>query len=302
MRVFFLSERPAALFLGGAYLGIADGFERSAELRLEDEHFVEFKPLGGFAPFAFRLDEDCLIHPPEFLRIYYTAHGVALYAHGYYYADPSLKVLKQTRIGGALLTLCLQGKLTLNFERDGELHLIPLSAELADADIFAAGENYLIKGSNAFALIGKDGALLGEHEGKVLRHSENSDEVEADIPLKDCLLHTARCVWRGRELTSYSLRAAREVSPSTLFLALLESVLIGADVAPFLSEELNEKADSLKSYLGNFVAVTTTNELGQAGLVYRRNERIFDVRYFQAEIEEGKIANLSPVKIPQPIS
>ena len=78
MRVYFLSEQPAALFIGGIYLGIIDGFERSLTLEPRDELFVEIKPIGGFAPFSFRLDEAFLLDPPAGVKLFYTEHGVAV--------------------------------------------------------------------------------------------------------------------------------------------------------------------------------------------------------------------------------
>ena len=50
MRVYFLSEKPCGLTVSGIYLGLIDGFERSAELSPADELF-----LGHICPSLFAL-------------------------------------------------------------------------------------------------------------------------------------------------------------------------------------------------------------------------------------------------------
>ena len=92
-----------------------------------------------------------------------------------------------------------------------------------------------------------------------------------------------------------SIRAAGEPTPATFALALFESALIGADARPFLSDALAEKTSSLKEYLGDFRSVVLTGSPEKVGLVYRRKERVFDVRYYEVELTGGKISNLRPV-------
>lgn len=292
MRVYFLSEQTAALFIGGIYLGLVDGFERSLTLEPKDGLFVEIKPIGGFAPLSFRLDEAFLLDPPAGVKLYYTANGVAVYAYDFFYADQSLKVLKQERLGGALLTLCMQGKLQLNLENETGFHIIQLPESFLTCEFSLRKDGYLLTGNNAFALLSKDGKISVLSEGRIIQSGET---LQAEVFFRDSAGHTAVCEWDEGKLISCTLRAQHAPDASTLALALFESVLIGADCTPLLSDDLAQKADDLKEFTGDFKHVILCREKNTAGLVYLRRERIYDLRYFRIETENGKISNVLPL-------
>ena len=79
--------------------------------------------------------------------------------------------------------------------------------------------------------------------------------------------------------------------------------MAGGDPAPYLTPALAGRKALLKEYLGDFCGVYLPKEIfylahGQinaAGLVYRRAENAFDVRFFEAETDGGKIGNIRPV-------
>lgn len=293
MRVYFLCEKLCGLWVGGAYLGLADGFERAAELSAEDGLLCELKPLGDYLPLRFCLDGRFLLSPPPQISLYFSGGDVAVYAHDFVRADPSLSVLWQQRVGSALLTLTMQGKLQLILQTRLNFSVIPLHDELADCRAEPCGENFLLRGEKRFALLSPEGKILAEGEGKVL---EAGETLQAEIPFHDSGGHTARCEWRGGELIGCTIRSAREPDGATLALALFESVLIGADCSPYLADALKQKAADLKEYLGGFRSVVLTDESDRVGLVYERAPRIYDVRYFRVDFEDGKISNIRPEK------
>ncbi len=292
MRVFFLAETPCGLSVGGEYLGIADGFERSAALDPEGL-WCKFEPCGDRLPISFLLDEDLLFAPPPQIEVYHTERGVALYARGFLPADQSLKVLRQERLGGALLTLMRQGRLQLALENETGAHLTELDEALCGSVFSARREGFLLRAENAFALLSRRGEILLFSEGKA---QETGDTLEAEVPLHDCLGRTALCKWRDGKLVERTLRGAEKAEGAVFPLAFFESVLIGADAAPYLSGSLAQKAGLLKEYLGDFCAVTPTETPEKVGLVYRRRERVYDVRYFLAVPDsDGKIQNIKPL-------
>ncbi len=294
MRVYFLAEKTCALTVGGAYLGLADGFERSAEIE-PSGICVEFSPLGDLLPVRFLFDEDLLLDPPPQIVLYYTDGAVAVYACGFLRADQSLKVLWQERIGRTRLTLTLQGKLLLDFENETGFRPVELPPALEDCRAEPCGSGFLLRGKTAFALLSHAGEMTLFSEGEVLSAGET---LRAIVPFHDCLGHTAVCEWKDGTLVSCSIRAAREPGEATYALALLESALIGADCTPYLSDALAPKAAALKEYLGDYRSVVLTGERDKIGLVYPRKERIFDVRYFRVTTENGKVANLTPIPSP----
>lgn len=292
MRVYFLSEKQSALFLGGVYLGLVDGFERSTQLDPDDGIFCEVAPGKGFLSVRFRFDNEFLLDPPPNVRLYFTENAVCVYCHGFLYENQTLNVLFQKRIGGTLFTLYRQGTLQLNAENETGFHILPLQDAFENCSIKPFGRDYLVEGDGAFLWLSYDGKQIVKSEGTVL---EANDTLRAEVPFHDSMGHTAVCEWKDGELVSSSIRTAFEPTEATFALALFESALIGADCTPFLADNLLEKADALKEFLGDYRSVVLTGERDKVGLVYERKERIFDVRYYRVSVENGKITNIKPV-------
>jgi hypothetical protein len=291
MRVIFLSESAAALSVNGVYLGVADGFERTCELDPKDRVFCELKP-SGRVPVSFFFDEAFLISPPPQIKLYFFAGGVAVYAGDYVRSDASLEVVWQKRLGGTLLTLCMQGKLQLNFENETGFRMIPLPETFYGSTACALRDGFLLECETGFALLSHDGKILLLSEGRIL---EKESVLKAEVPFHDSMRHTAVCAWEDGRLTECTIRTAQEPTEATFALALFESVLIGADCLPFLHPSLAEKADALREFLGGFESVVLTQERDKVGLVYRRKERVYDVRYFRVSTEDGKISNIAEI-------
>lgn len=287
MRVYFLSEKPSALLVNGAYLGMADGFERTAEIDPADQVFCELKP-SGYLPVGFRFCEEFLFSPPPQIRLYFMPDAVAVYACDFLRQDQSLRVLWQERLANTLFTLTVQGKVLLNMENETGFHIVPLPDEFENCKLGAVDDGFLLESDEAFALLSRDGAVRTLSEGRVLKTSP----LEAEIPFRDSLAHTAVCTYTDGKLSACSIRTAKEPTEATFALALFESALIGADCTPYLDGELRKKAGALKEFLGNFRSVVLTDRPDRVGLVYPRKERVYDVKYFRVELTDGKISNI----------
>jgi len=290
MQVFFLAERKCMLRVNGMFLGLIDLFERSTELSAEDGIVCELIPLDGFLPVTFRFDEDFLLQPPPQIKLYYTKSAVAVYCCDFLRADQSLHLVRQEKIGNTQLTLTVQGTVQLYLQNDAA-HLVDLPQTFESCTVRPFGENFLLETDAAFALVTPDGKIPVLSEGKVL---SADGSLKAEVPFHDCLGHTAICEWTDGKLTDCSIRIMREPTNATVALALFESVLIGADASPFLTDELAQKAHDLREFTGAFVSVVLTDDLNTIGLVYPRKKGIFDVRYYQVELENGKVSNITP--------
>lgn len=289
MRVYFLSEKLAALSVNGLFLGAVDGFERTAELDPNDGCFIECKPYEGFLPVKFCFDENFLISPPPQAEVYHTRNGAAVYCKNFVREDAAMRVVGQQREAGTRLTLYVQGKVLLAMENETGFHLAELPDELERGAVSAAGETFLVEGKTCFCILSRSGEILVRSEGKIVGRG---NIVQAEVPLRNSLGHTAVCGWENGKLVSFLLRARQEPTAATYALALFESVLAGADPAPLLSDTLAEKAGALKEFLGEYLFVVPTDTPGEVGLVYRRKENVFDLRYFRVTAEDGKITNI----------
>ena len=285
MQVIFLAEKECMLTVNGAYFGVVDGFERRAELNTEDGLFCELR-CAGYLPISFRFDEAFLFSPPPKVELYFFKGGVAVRCRDFVKDDPTLSVLWRETVCGVPLTLCMQGRLQLRF---GETGTADLPEGFETCKPYPLGEEILLEGETCFAVFSREGELKLLSEGKI---SERDGTLKAEIPFFDSMGHTAVIERRGDRLLSCVIRSRFEPSARTFALALFESVLIGADVSPFLAENLQSKASSLKNFLGKFTSVVPTGDDAVTGLVYPRKPRVFDVRYFRVTLENGKISNI----------
>lgn len=292
MRVCFLSEKQCALTAGGAYLGIVDGFERYAEIDPADGLFIEMKPIG-YKSVSFCFDEDFLFAPPRGVKLYFLRGGVAVCACDFLREEAEMRVLKEEQLGGLLLTLCVRERVTLTVRGGGGEHTVPLSDAYENARFSMAGRHLLVEGEGCFCLLTARGEVLVSSDGKV---TERGVTVKAEVPFHDSMGHVGLLEWEDGVLRACVLRAPEPPKPVSYALALFESVLIGADPAPFLAESLRGRAAALKDYLGKFESVALTADPAVLGLVYPRKERVFDVRYFRVEEKDGKVENLIPVE------
>ncbi len=278
------------LTVGGAQLGMIDGFERTAELP-PDGAFCEVAPCG-FLPVKFCFDEAFLAAPPPRVALYFTRKGVAVYCHDYLREDAAMRVVRQATVARTRMTLYLQGKVQLFLENETGAHLVDLPDSFENAALSAAGDDLLLEGDGTFCILSRTGEVLTRADGKVLSAGAT---VVAELQFRDSSRHTAVCEYAAGKLLSCKIRAASPPTAATFALALFESVLIGADPVPFLAQNLVEKAGDIGRYLGNFVSVVLTERQDEVGLVYPRCAGIYDVRYFRVTRADGKIDNILPL-------
>lgn len=281
------------LSVGGLMLGHVDGHERTAELDPADSLLLEFFT-PGHRTVRFFFDEAFLLDPPAHVDLYYTRSGVALALSGVPEEDGSLKLIRQERIGGTLLTLYKQGSLQLSLENETGFHLVDLPPSLEGAAFAAAGEGFVVFSDVAFCLLGHDGTVVTISEGTV---SETGVRVTAEVPFHDSLRHTALCTYENGKLTDCRIRTGMTPTAATYALALFECALIGADPTPYLHENLLAKAGALREFLGDYTSVVLTQTPEEVGLVYARKPHVYEVRYFRVTLEEnGKISNILPLE------
>ena len=291
MRVYFLAERPAALFVGGAYFGRADSFARSAEVALTDGILLSFVPSGDFLPLQFTLGEDTLFSPPRGISLYRAENLLAVRAHGFLHADPALRVIWQTQLGGARLTLFRQGALQLTVQTQAGFRIAELPDYLQDCTAAVQPHGFLLQGERGFCDLSPEGEMRILSEGRILKAEET---LRAEVPLGGCLGHTALCEWKEGKLLSCTLRAKRQAEGRSIALALLESARIGADCTPFLHPSLRGKAGELLAFLGSFEDVFLPKEADTVGIVCRLRERVYALRSFRVELRDGLVSNLIP--------
>ncbi len=293
MRVYFLSEVPCALVVDGAYFGSIDGFERSAQLNLEDGLFLEFLPTSPLAPLRFYLNEQTIFSPPKGLCVYHVKDAIALYAKDFAPLDCRMRILWQKKIDRNTVTLYRQGVLQLSVQNEGGFFLVDLPDTLYPCTVRPTHDGILLESDTAFALITNEGGMSVLSRGKILSAEQT---LKAEVPLCDSLQSHAVVEWQDGKIISYTVRTERDAEEQLIPLALFECVLVGADPSPFLHQTLLPKAGALKEFLGTFTDVRLTDQTDVIGLVFPVRERVFEVRYFRTTLTDGKVSNVAPIR------
>ena len=299
MKIYFLSSRPCALMLGGVFFGMTDTFERFAEIEPKDNVFAEFIPEGAL-PVGFFITEKLRFSPPEHCEVYILKDGIAVYARDFPPSDFSLRIVSQERFIDNLVTVFRQGALQLSLETSKGFFVSPLPPCFETCSIRYECGLFFIEGQNALAVFTADGKrVLFE---TVSHYEIKNETLIATLPLSDSRKRSAECEWAltqdGCFQTSFRIRQegteerAEKLRDELLPYAFFESVLIGADFSEMLSDELKERAEHIKAFLGDFVSVTLTNEPQTCGLVRKKKDRLFELHYFTAEVKEGKIVDI----------
>lgn len=300
MKVYFLSATPCALTVNNAYFGIVDLFEKSAEVFLKDNLHVCFTPQNAH-PLSFFLTEDILFSPPNGCDVYLCKDAIAIYAHTFPPRELALRVIAQKRFEGYLVTVFSQGTLQASFQTPHGFFIAYLPPSFIECDVFFENGLFLLKSPTALAVYTKKGECVLQEN--VLSYTVENGVLTATLPLSNYLQMYAECAWAlsesGVTRTAYKLISKAEnkqdsVSPLPAY-AFLESVRIGADASAFLCQDLQAQAEKVKGYLGNFTAITLTNDACIFGLVYPKQPRLFDVRYFRISMQDNKIVDISPV-------
>ncbi len=292
MKLYFLSSTPCVLRVGGAYFGQVGEFEKFAEITLKDNLFAEFIPQNAL-PVCFFLNEDLLFSPPNGVELYVTERGAAIFVREFPPNDFSLKLIAQRRFENTLVTVFTQGETQVAIEDGKELFLSRLTPFSA-CEILHKDGVFLLKTSDLiYALNGRGEILLCKN---YLAYTATDDGFSLVCPLGDSLGRRSKESYTTKNgtlaRTEYSLLSPQGEENAPIAYAFFESVLIGGDFQTFLSDELKEKSDELKDFLGEFLSVVVTDDPFKAGIVKRRRERVFDVVYYQVETENGKITDI----------
>ena len=289
---------PSALTLNGVFFGVTDKFQRFAEIHLADRIFAQFSPEGAL-PIGFFITESLPFSPPDGCEVYRLKDGIAVYAKDFPPANTCLLPIAQGREGNTLVTVFTQGRVQVSIESEYGFFNAYLPPSFSVCKITFPEGLILLQGENAFALFNKKGERLLQEDALSVAVEEGV--LSATLPLSDALGRTAECKWLlskdGCTRTACTFRQERrekdeEFLRAFLAYAFFESVLIGADYREFLSAELLPEAEQIVAFLGDFTAVTPTDEPTTCGLVKKKAERLFELEYYSVEIKEGKIIDV----------
>lgn len=299
MKIYFLSSRPCALTVNGAYFGITDLFARTAELDLRDNLFVEFLPENA-QPIRFFITENIRFSPPENCEVYLLSDGIAIYARDFAPTDLTFRLIKQETGENCVATLYSQGHLYLSVQTDKNFFNAYLPPSFASASLVFYRDFILLATPAEIALFHQDGRRLLQE--KAVSYTLENGVLSARLPLLDSLGRYADCKWELRETdcvqTAFVLMETSgehppKISDGLLAYAFFESVLIGGNYADLLDDALRADAEKVRAFLGEFESVVVTDNPKRCGLVRRKGNRLFSVDYYEVTTKSGKITEIT---------
>jgi hypothetical protein len=295
MKIYFLSSQPCALSVNGAYFGITDRFSRHADISLKDELFITFTPENAL-PISFFLREDILHNPPVGVQVYRAQDFLALYAFDFHLPDQTLRLHAQLRTPNALCSVFTQGGTQCAIQTQEKAFISTLPPSFTQCDILSQGEFLLIKSPEMLAIYHENGTQLFLES--VIEYSLQENELKVTLPLRSHLSQTMECEYTLTPTqavrTRFALRAPQtpNAQESLLAYAFFESVLLGLDYTPLLCDELLKQKENLLAFIKGYTFVTLTQKENECALVYPKGERLFELRLYRVEIENGKIIDV----------
>ncbi|MBP5242855.1 MAG: hypothetical protein J6Z36_04100 [Clostridia bacterium] len=297
MRIYFLSARPCALKINGEYLGVVDGFERYCNLTPRDKPLCEFIPLnGGFSPLVFLLTENILFQPPAGVSLCILPDGIAVYAEGFPPLPAPLRLIAETALPNGKITVFSDGTPQALVEEGNSSCVFRLGEGFEECNVTVHENLVLLSGmGRVCALFYGEQFFRGEAKNCVF--DKETGELSLLTPLADFCNRTADCVWSfntGKAvLTRCNLSPARLLPPEFILCVFLQNLLLGLPVEDLLSEELQGETENLKGYLGRYEQVIPTEKFPfGAGVVCPKAPCVYEMKYFSAELKEGKIFNV----------
>lgn len=290
---------PCALRLGGVFFGAIDSFERFAEVSLKDNLFVEFIPENAL-PICFFLGDQIRFTPPVGCEVYILRDGIAVYAKDFPPSDLAFSLIAQRRESKTLASVFKQGRIYFSVQSESGVTTDILPRDFAECALSFSDGCWLLKSPRSLAVYSLQGErLLLEN---VLSYSVEQGILRARLPLSDSQRRVADCAWELSDgsckrieftLKQYAEGDNGDAPDDLLPYAFFESVLLGANYADLLSEELRPKADRLVDFLGDFTGVILTDDPSTCGLIRKKAEGLFEAAYYTVKIEKGKIIDIT---------
>jgi len=298
MKTYFLSSKPCALTINGAYFGMTDLFERHAELCLKDNLFLSFTPENA-RPISFFLNERIRTCAPARVNVYLADRFIMLHAFDFPPLSTAFQIHAQKTFENASVSVFSQGETQCVIQTKDRTHTFVLPSAFQECEISAFQEYFFIKSPTHLAVYHENGNCLFLEETHTFSIDENGEKpaFNATLPLSSALSRMLKGRWEltpdRATRTVCSLLQKNDIPQEELIgYAFLESLRLGEDPTPYLSKELVPDLDKIKNFLKGFTAVSITQVPNEYLLTYPVGERLFSLKKICVEVENSAIIDI----------
>ncbi len=312
MYYYFSSRFPAVIKVDGAYLGQIDTGVKTLENKNNETPFIEVIELSSPSKvYAFLLNKDFLCS---------TKHTVAVtdLKGGYFikFLTPTIEefsVIGQEKFSSLVATVFNENGLKLSVETPADFYYENLDFCVNQVKFFPLP--IFKKEFLGVEFLGDKKTLaiyLIEDKIKKVFFSEVNDYsfdngFFTKICMADIAKHQVEIYWdfkdgqmieKEKVVVTDKDFCISNLNKDILPYAFLEDLLVGGDVKEYLTLNMQDNADKLKGYMGNFIGVcpppTFRNEK-EIGLIYSVEKNVYKVDYFIFELDDRKICNIKKV-------
>lgn len=313
MYYYFSSEFPSAIKLNGIYLGYITDTVKCIDVDAKGA-FIEICPTSqNCNAINFTLDDSFVQNPPTNVTVTDMKGGYLIKFLRPNY-DPNFKVICQQKFSDLVATLFNENGLKLSLETPTDFFadnfcLQVKNGELIKTDVLGAPILCLrLLGEKQYLAC----YLYKEKIKKIFFDQIESFDFENGFSTTkkfvDIQKHTVTTEWQLKNdlliVKSKTVQNApsfniEKLNAKLLPFAMLEELLVGGNVLPYLNEGMQQNAQKLKGYLGNFIGVMPPplfRSIDELGLVYPNGDRKYIVKYFTFELDDRKICNIKAVE------
>ncbi len=317
MYCYFSADFNSALKINGIYKGKLTSSKNifsmpTSGFKLNDNEpdFIEIYPLNSnnFAV-GYLLDGDFFANPPENVIVVDLIGGYLIKFKSPYIICP-FELIAQKRFPFALATVFKENGLKICIENQSDMLAHTLDRLYNECEIF----DFSLNGKNLIAIHLKSKCnlllcyLIEQKITKVFCREVDEFNFENGFTTKeiidDIAGHTIICEWelqngklcvKNKQILSKDDFYPHTLSPKILGYALLEELLLGANVQEFLSPALINKSQFLCEYFGEFIGVFPPphfHEQNKVGALYKSTPNKYYAKYFCFECQNNKIYNI----------
>ncbi len=320
MYYYFSSDCPAVIKLGGIYFGNITNTVKFLKAEEKNPPLAEIIPLSGSTyPCAFFPNEDFLSSPPENFAVTDLCGGYLIS----YFPPPAFgkafKLISQKKYRDLAVTVFCENGFKLSMETPCDCYAENLGFEVYGANVYrkVCGAEELV----FLEFITINGcthaqkrvlcAYSVKEKIKKLLETEADDfsleeKISVAIKRKDIAKHQSEIFWEydgeKRELVKSRVNVSRSPAfdknklPSPVLpYAFLEELATGGDYAEYLTGSVEQNADKLRGFFGDFIGVMPPplfRKENEVGVVYSAGERKYKTEYFVFTLSSRKISDI----------
>jgi hypothetical protein len=310
MYYYFSSDYPALLKINGTFYGNVYKTVKHLDILGKVEgSIVQVMPLiPTERQVTLILNSDLIINPPNNVSLT-DLDGGYLIKFSPTFDTQDYLVLAQKKFDNSLITVFNDNGHKVCIENGLDFYSERIFHDVKEAQIVRGvcafpnliavifkGENFLV---NVYDVKEKVTKLFS----KLCDGVEFNDNIMIKQNFLDIAKHTLTSYYLFDGITFNLSNSILSVSsefdlsllnPSILPYAFLEHFMLGGDISEYVTQNILDNKEYLRSYFGDFVGVFPPplfKDIKDVGVIYHERDNIYSVKYFSFEIKDRKIVN-----------